>query len=87
MIDNLFKDMLATHINTDAHITADNVIVRIDLISIGWLRVWNKELLGVPFTESLLTFSILNLLGNNSARATCVVCEVDAELTYMRCLI
>ena len=87
MIHDLFKDMLATHIHTDAQIAAHNVIVGIDLIGIGRLRVGYKELLGVPFTESLLTLGILNLLGNDSARTTCVVCEVDAELTYMRSLI
>ena len=86
MIHDFFKDMFATHVHTDAHVAAHNTTASIDLISISWLRIGHKELIGVPFTESVLTFVILNLLSNDSARTTGVVRKVHAELTDMRCL-
>ena len=86
MIHDFFKDMFATHVHTDAHVAAHNITASIDLISISRLRIGHKELIGVPFTECVLTFVILNLLGNDSARAACVVRKVNAELTDMRSL-
>ena len=81
-IHDFFKDSFAYPVHTVAEVAHN--ITAIIYIGVGRLREGHVELLGVPLTESMQSFSILHLLCNDSGWATGVVRKSHTVLTYMR---
>lgn len=84
MVDHFLEHCLAATVNAHANVAAHRVTLADLILRIGALSIGYIDFLGVPLSEGVLAFLVLDLLGDNGGGSTQIVFKSDAILTDVR---